>query len=105
MNYRNAFGFNTEYLLVDEVIGFEPWTNVTGNSPFVQCAYSCGDGCTKQVLAMENLQRQLERQEGLMSHIQKALGEYLEGQRQVNLSRYRDSQVPSSILGVKYTSL
>eukprot|EP00752_Nemacystus_decipiens_P018097 g16229.t1 len=31
---------------------------------------------------MENLLRQLERQEGLMSHIQKALGEYLEGQRQ-----------------------
>lgn len=36
-----------------------------------------------QVLATENLLRQLERQEGLMSHIQKALGEYLEGQRQV----------------------
>lgn len=39
-----------------------------------------------QVLAMENLLRQLERQEGLMSHIQKALGEYLEGQRQVTAS-------------------
>lgn len=39
-----------------------------------------------QVLAMENLLRQLERQEGLMSHIQKALGEYLEGQRQVTVS-------------------
>lgn len=35
---------------------------------------------------MENLLRQLERQEGLMSHIQKALGEYLEGQRQVTPS-------------------
>ena len=35
---------------------------------------------------MENLLRQLERQEGLMSHIQKALGEYLEGQRQVTLT-------------------
>lgn len=34
---------------------------------------------------MENLLRQLERQEGLMSHIQKALGEYLEGQRQVTV--------------------
>lgn len=34
---------------------------------------------------MENLVRQLERQDGLMSHIQKALGEYLEGQRQVTL--------------------
>ncbi len=39
-----------------------------------------------KVLAMENLLRQLERQEGLMSHIQKALGEYLEGQRQVTVS-------------------
>lgn len=38
-----------------------------------------------QVLAMDNLLRQLERQEGLMSHIQKALGEYLEGQRQVTV--------------------
>lgn len=36
-----------------------------------------------QVLSMENLVRQLERQEGLMSHIQKSLIEYLEGQRQV----------------------
>ena len=36
---------------------------------------------------MENLLRQLERQEGLMSHIQKALGEYLEGQRQVTHGR------------------
>ncbi|CAM9128550.1 unnamed protein product [Discosporangium mesarthrocarpum] len=35
-----------------------------------------------EVLSMENLQRQLERQFGLMEHIQKALGDYLEGQRQ-----------------------
>lgn len=44
---------------------------------------------------MENLLRQLERQEGLMSHIQKALGEYLEGQRQVTLASISSAQVPT----------
>lgn len=37
-------------------------------------------GCA-QVLSIENLLRQLERQEGMMSKIQKALGEYLRRQR------------------------
>lgn len=46
---------------------------------------------------MENLLRQLERQEGLMSHIQKALGEYLEGQRQVTLTSISYAQSQDSI--------
>jgi dynein heavy chain 1, cytosolic len=43
-----------------------------------------------EVLQVENLHRQLEREDTTMSLIQKALGEYLEGQRQIFPVSYYD---------------